>query len=291
VTLEPCSHHGQRPPCTEAIIAAGIERVVFAAVDPNPEAEGGAARLRAAGIEVVGEVEAGAAQKQNALFFHTLKESKPFIALKYALTLDARLAETPDRPSVVTGPLAREETHWLRAGFDAIMVGSGTALADDPLLTVRGEVVPRVPPARVIVDTEARLPTTARLLRSPAEGRVFVVCAEDAPAERRVALEGAGAEIIAVPRGGAGVEIDQALDRLSAEGIRSVFCEGGGRLGATLLSQDLVSRLYLFYAPLIFGDMAVPAFPGGFGGAAATWRQRRLQSFGDDLLVVLDREL
>ncbi len=290
VTLEPCAHYGLTPPCAEAIIAAGITRVVFAADDPNPAARGGAERLRAAGIEVVAGVETAAARAQNASFFHGVERETPYVALKYALTLDARLAESPHRPSDVTGPEARAETHRLRAGYDAIMVGSGTALSDDPLLTVRGKVVPRVPLARVVMDTEARLPLTSRLLQSANEAPVLVLCAEDAPATRREALARSGCRVLALPRGKGGLDIDAALDRLGAEGIRSIFCEGGGRLGAALLQADRVQRLYLFYAPRIFGEPGVPAFPGSFNTAAAGWRRRRLESFGEDLLVVLDRE-
>jgi diaminohydroxyphosphoribosylaminopyrimidine deaminase/5-amino-6-(5-phosphoribosylamino)uracil reductase len=290
VTLEPCAHHGKTPPCTEAILRAGVARVVFAAADPHAEARGGAARLRAAGVEVVEGVEREAARAQNAIFFHGVEREPPFVALKYALTLDARLAESPHRPSAVTGPEARAETHRLRAGFDAIMVGSGTALADDPLLTVRGAVAPRVPLARLVLDTEARLPVDARLLRTTAEAPVLLLCAEDAPVARREALEEAGARILTLPRGERGLQIGAALERLHSEGIRSIFCEGGGRLGASLLQADLVHRLYLFYAPRLFGETGVPAFPGGFGAAAEGWRQRRLESFGDDLLVVFDRE-
>jgi diaminohydroxyphosphoribosylaminopyrimidine deaminase/5-amino-6-(5-phosphoribosylamino)uracil reductase len=291
VTLEPCAHQGKTPPCTEAILAAGIARVVFAAEDSNAAATGGAARLRAAGVEVVAGIEREAARAQNAIFFHRVERRTPFVVLKYALTLDARLSESPHRPSVVTGAEARAETHRLRAGFDAIMVGSGTALADDPLLTARGAVVPRVPLARVVVDTEARLPPASRLLRTTDQGPVLVLSAEDAPAARRKALEQAGARVLVVPRGEGGLAIDAALERLRAEGIQSIFCEGGGRLGAALLQADLVQRLYLFYAPRIFGEPAVPAFPGTFGPAGAGWRRQRLESFGNDLLVVLDREL
>lgn len=289
VTLEPCAHHGKTPPCTEAILAAGIARVVYAAEDPHAEASGGAERLRAAGVEVVGGVEREAARAQNAAFFHRVEREGPFVVLKYALTLDARLAVTPERPSEVTGPEARAETHRLRAGFDAIMVGSGTAFADDPLLTVRGEVAPRTPPLRVVVDTDARLPLQSRLLRSLEEGPVLLLCADDAPAARREALAAAGARILALPRAEGGVALREALEHLAASGVHSIFCEGGGRLGAALLEADLVQRLYLFYAALLFGESAVPAFPGGIGAPRGRWRRQRLEPFGDDHLLVLDR--
>jgi diaminohydroxyphosphoribosylaminopyrimidine deaminase/5-amino-6-(5-phosphoribosylamino)uracil reductase len=289
VTLEPCSHHGKTPPCTEAILAAGIARVVFAAEDPHREARGGAERLREAGVEVVAGIERDAARAQNAIFFHQVERGSPFVALKYALTLDARLAEAPERPTAVTGPEVWTEVHRLRAGFDAIMVGSGTALADDPLLTVRGEVGPRVPPLRIILDTQARLPLDSRLLDSLAEAPILIACGESAPATRRGALEAAGARVLALPDGEGGVALGALFEHLAATGVRSIFCEGGGRLGATLLREDLVRRLYLFYAPLLFGESGVPAFPGGVRAPRGSWRRQRLEAFGEDHLLVLDR--
>lgn len=289
VTLEPCAHHGKTPPCVDAIIAAGIARVVYAADDPHAVASGGGERLRQAGIEVLAGVERAAARAQNAVFLHNLTQPLPYVALKLALTLDARLAERPDRPSVVTGTQARAETQRLRAGYDAIMVGSGTALADDPLLTVRGEVVPRQPPARVIVDTEVRLSPTSRLLDTVEIAPVVVLCAEDSPQVRRAALEDRGARVFGVPRGEGGVDLRAALERLGEAGIRAIFCEGGGRLGAALLEAELVQRLYLFYAPRFFGVEGVPAFPGSFANGPG-WRRERLETFGPDLLVVLERE-
>jgi len=289
VTLEPCAHHGKTPPCADAVIAAGVARVVYAVADPNEVASGGAERLRRAGIEVVAGVEEAAARAQNAIFLHNVMQPRPFVALKLALTLDAKLAESPDRPSIVTGPEARAETHRLRAGFDAIMVGIGTALADDPLLTARGTVVPRKPPARVVVDTDARLSPTSRLLATVDTVPVVIVCAGDAPSERRAALEARGARIVTAPRGPGGVELTAAIEELQRAGIRSIFCEGGGRLGAALLGADLVQRLYLFYAPRFFGSDAVSAFPGRFDPGQG-WRRQYLETFGPDILVVLDRD-
>lgn len=293
VTLEPCAHHGKTPPCTDAILEAGVRRVVIAAGDPSPDAGGGAARLRAAGIEVVEGVERERARSQNAAFFHAVERGSPYVVLKYALSLDARLSEAPGRPTAVTGAAALRETHRLRAGYDAILVGIGTVLADDPLLTVRGAVVPRVPPVRIILDTQARLPLESRLVRSVDETPVWVVCRDTAPVARRNTLEAAGVRILEVGSagpGGSGLDPGAVLDRLRAERIRSVFCEGGGRVGAALLAGDHVERLTLFYAPRLFGDGGVPAFPARFGtGPAAGWRRRRVAVFGEDTLIEFDR--
>lgn len=290
VTLEPCSHFGKTPPCVDAIQDAGVARVVIAAEDPSPRAGGGAERLRAAGIEVEVGLERDAARAQNAIFHHSVEREVPYVALKYALSLDGRLAATPGRPSTVTGPESHTEVHRLRAGFDAILVGIGTALADDPLLTVRGELTPRVPPIRIIVDSDARLPLDSRLLSTLDVAPLWVLCAEDAPADRKHALESRGARILAAARTEHGIALDVALAQLWEEGVRSIFCEGGGRLGASFLEGDQVERLYLFYAPKLFGRDGVPAFPGRVGAALHEgWRRLAARTFGEDVLMIVDR--
>ncbi|HEX7119646.1 MAG TPA: bifunctional diaminohydroxyphosphoribosylaminopyrimidine deaminase/5-amino-6-(5-phosphoribosylamino)uracil reductase RibD [Longimicrobiales bacterium] len=291
VTLEPCGHQGKTPPCTDAILAAGVARVVIAAEDPHPLARGGADRLRAAGVEVELGVERDAARAQNAAFFHAIERRAPYVALKYALSLDGRLALRRGRPTAVTGEAARAEVHRLRAGFDAVVVGIGTVLADDPLLTVRGATAPRVPPIRVVLDSGARTPTDSRLVATVRDAPVWVVCAEDAPAERRRALEARGVRTLAVPGGRGGIALDVALARLWEEDVRALFVEGGGRVGGALLEADLVDRMYLFYAPRFFGRGGVPAFPGRVAAAAREgWVRRRFEAFGADVLISLDRE-
>nr|PZN89277.1 MAG: bifunctional diaminohydroxyphosphoribosylaminopyrimidine deaminase/5-amino-6-(5-phosphoribosylamino)uracil reductase RibD [bacterium] len=289
-TLEPCAHHGKTPPCAAAIEAAGIARVVYGARDPHPEAGGGADRLARAGVEVVGGVEADAVRAQNAAFFHVVERGSVYVALKYALSLDARLGAAPGRATPVTGEAARAETHRLRAGFDAIMVGSRTALVDDPLLTVRGDIVPRVPPVRIVLDTEARLPLASRLAATAAETPTWVVCAEDAPPERRSALEAAGVRVLSAPRGPGGLALDAVLSALWEAGIRSVLCEGGGTLGSALLAEDRVARLYLFFAPKLYGPDGPPAFTSPLSAAATdAWVRTDLRELGQDVLLVLDR--
>jgi diaminohydroxyphosphoribosylaminopyrimidine deaminase/5-amino-6-(5-phosphoribosylamino)uracil reductase len=295
VTLEPCAHHGQTPPCTEAVARAAIARLVYAAEDPSAEAGGGGARLRERGLDVRAGVERAAARLQNAMFFHVLEMRSPFVALKYALSLDARLAAKPGRPTQVTGPAAREEAHRLRAGYDAIVVGIGTVLADDPRLTVRGPVAPRVAPARVVVDTEARLPLESALVRSVAEAPVWCLCAPDAPRQRRESLVAAGVHVLPVARrpGDDGLDLATALGALWDAGLRALFVEGGGRLGSALLDADQVDRLDLFLAPVLLGDGGVAAFPPSpLGPAAArgSWTLVRTAAFADDVLVELQRD-
>jgi diaminohydroxyphosphoribosylaminopyrimidine deaminase / 5-amino-6-(5-phosphoribosylamino)uracil reductase len=169
VTLEPCNHHGRTPPCTEAILAAGIRRVVIAVADPNPVAAGGAERLREGGVDVAIGLGEKSARELNAAFFHSFAVDRPFVQLKLALSLDGAMADHTRHQGWLTGDQARMEVHRLRAGADAVAVGIGTALADDPLLTVRGFTPPRVPPVRVVFDTSARLPLTSRLVQTARE--------------------------------------------------------------------------------------------------------------------------
>ncbi|MDB4952033.1 MAG: riboflavin biosynthesis protein RibD [Gemmatimonadetes bacterium] len=293
VTLEPCSHFGKTPPCTQALIAAGVARVVFAASDPNPKAAGGAEILRSAGIEVLGGVEAEAARDQNFAFFHGLSaagDERPFVALKLALTLDARVADRDGRSVWITGEEAREEVHRLRAGFDAVAVGIGTALADDPLLTVRGSTEPRTPPTRIVFDRALRLPATSKMAATASASPVVIVAEAGASAERRRTLEGIGVRVVETERGGG---IDSALRALRREGIRSVLVEGGAGIASALLGAGVVDRLYIFYAPLLLGPAGLPAF-GGIGSPpiadAKRWRRLDTRAFGADTLITLARD-
>ena len=287
VTLEPCSHHGKTPPCTDAVIAAGVARVVFAASDPNPKARGGAEVLRAAGIEVETGLEEAAALDLNAAFFHGFASAgseRPWTELKLALSLDARVADAQRRSAWLTGEGARAEIHRLRAGSDAIMVGIGTALADDPLLTVRGAVRPRQPPVRIVLDRRLRLSPGSRLVATLDEAQLWVICGPGADPDRRLALERAGVAILETP------DLPGAMRLIREAGVRSVFCEGGARVASALLRDGLVDRLTLVYAPLLLGPDAVDPFAGLEPtplDAVHRWRRLRTETFGDDTLVSL----
>jgi diaminohydroxyphosphoribosylaminopyrimidine deaminase / 5-amino-6-(5-phosphoribosylamino)uracil reductase len=291
VTLEPCSHWGKTPPCTDALMAAGARRVVFAASDANPKARGGGEVLRAAGIEVIGGVDEQAARDQNAVFFHAHSaagDARPFVALKLALSLDARIADRERRSVWITGDPARGEVHRLRAGFDAVAVGIGTALADDPRLTARGSVVPRIPPTRVVFDRALRLPLDSVLVRTAREVPVIAVAAEDAPADRRRALEDAGVRVL--PWGGT---LERTLETLRQADIRSMFVEGGAEIAGEFLRAGLVDRLYLFYAPVFLGPAALSPFAALESppiADAPRWRRLATEAFGADTLVTLARE-
>jgi diaminohydroxyphosphoribosylaminopyrimidine deaminase / 5-amino-6-(5-phosphoribosylamino)uracil reductase len=284
VTLEPCDHHGRTPPCTAAVIEAGIARVVYAAADPNPAAGGGADRLRAAGIEVVGDVERSAARSLNAAFFHLHEHGTPFVALKLAVSLDGGIAAGPGRRTQLTGAAAGVQTHRLRAEHDAIAVGSRTACTDDPLLTVRH--VPAVgTPLRVVLDSAAALPLDSQLVRTAREAPLLVVCAEDADPARVAALQGAGAAVSAVPRAGPRLDLHAVLAAIGGAGARSVLVEGGAALASALLDAGMVHRIYLLIAPRFLGADAVPAFRLATPGA---WSCRRADLLGDDVLLTLD---
>jgi diaminohydroxyphosphoribosylaminopyrimidine deaminase / 5-amino-6-(5-phosphoribosylamino)uracil reductase len=287
VTLEPCAHQGQQPPCVDAILRAGIRRVVAALPDSNPVAAGGAARLREAGIPVELGPERDAAEAQNAAFLHGLSNpERPFVALKLATSLDGRIADLEGRSRWISGSEARGYVHWLRAGFDAIGVGGRTARADDPSLTVRGAVTPRVPPGRVIFDAAADLPGSLGLVRSASELPTFVVASRQAPAARLTALERAGVRVVAAP------SLSEGLAALRAAGIGSLLVEGGGRLAGSLIGNGLCDRFYWIQSPVWLGDRGVPAvagLPSEPIARAERWRTVERRVLGQDTLLVLDR--
>jgi diaminohydroxyphosphoribosylaminopyrimidine deaminase / 5-amino-6-(5-phosphoribosylamino)uracil reductase len=285
VTLEPCAHHGKTPPCTEAVIAAGVTRVVFAAADPTPQAGGGAAALRAAGIDVVAGVERDAARTLNAVFFRSHERGAPFISLKLAVSLDNRIAAQRGARTPITGRAAQDETQMLRASHDAILVGSGTARIDDPLLTVRGVAV-RTPPVRVVVDSDARLSPDSRLVATIADAPVWVVCAQDADTRRVRRLEDAGVRVITAPRDGGHIDLHTARRLLSDAGLRAILAEGGSVLATALLHAGLVDRLYLWVAPIFLGRAGVPAFE--LHRPVTGWRLTSAEQHGADLLLTLD---
>ena len=289
VNLEPCAHHGKTPPCVDAIVAAGVARVVAAIADPDPQARGGAGMLRAKGVLVSLGLLAEAAAALNAPFLFAREQAqRPFVALKLATSIDGRIADAAGSSRWVSGEAAREYVHWLRAGFDAIAVGGTTALRDNPQLTVRGTVTPRRPPVRVVFDRRAMLNPTADLVKTAREGPTWVMSSPDAPPASVSLLEQSGVRVF---RPGS---LADGLRALRAEGIESVLCEGGGALGAKLLVDGLVDRLYWVQAPVWLGEAAVPAFPGMAAAplaAAPRWIPVERRALGADTLLVLDRRI
>ena len=286
VTLEPCAHHGKTPPCTDAILRAGVARVVAAVRDPSPPARGGLERLAAAGVRVAAGVEEEAARELNAPFFHALGSDRPWVTLKLAVSLDGAIADHTRRPGWLTSPASRRLVHRMRANADAVAVGIGTALADDPHLTVRGVAPPRVPPRRVVFDRRARLPLDSRLVRTAGETPTTVVTAEpDGRAAR--ALADAGVQIVGA------ADLDAALVALRALGVRALFAEGGAELAGALLGHRAVDRLVMFQAPVVLGAGALPAFgaaPAATAAEAPRWRLVERRTITGDLLTVLAPE-
>ena len=282
VTLEPCNHEGHTPPCTDAILGAGIRRVVAAVGDPNPVARGGLERLRAAGVEVLVDVEHAKARELNAAFFHGLASDRPFVRLKLALSLDGAIADRTRHPGWLSGHDARSEVHRLRACSDAVAVGIGTALADDPLLTVRGFTPPRVAPMRIVFDTSARLPLASKLVPSVQVAPVLVVCWAPDPTHA-AALEHAGVELLHA------ASLPHALRALRARGVGSLLVEGGSGLASAFLQDALVDRLVIFRAPILLGGGSLNAFgslPPGTIESAPRWEIVEARRFGDDELTV-----
>lgn len=263
VSLEPCNHFGRTPPCSQALVEAGITRVVYGAADPGEDSSGGALTIRAHGIEVVGPVfSREEARRENPAFFHNQEEGSTYLAVKLAQTLDGKIAEGPGQRTAITGPEARQETHRLRAGFSGIMVGFNTLLVDDPLLTVREDVPFRAQPARIVLDTHGRTPLTANLFKTVEEAPVLIITGNHLAPEVGARFRDLGATVQGVDPVEAGISLEQVLEVCWALGIHSVLCEGGGRLASELMLTGLARRLFLFVAPFVLGSNGVQAFPG-----------------------------
>ncbi|MBI2537820.1 MAG: bifunctional diaminohydroxyphosphoribosylaminopyrimidine deaminase/5-amino-6-(5-phosphoribosylamino)uracil reductase RibD, partial [Gemmatimonadetes bacterium] len=288
VTLEPCAHHGKTPPCAGALISAGVRRVVIAIRDPHPEARGGVEVLRQAGVEVEVGCRQDAAAALNAPFLWSVaRPDRPFVALKIATSLDGFIADAQGRSQWISGDEAREYVHWLRAGFDAIGVGRRTADADDPQLTARGAVTPRVPPRRVVFARSGRVREDLRVVRTASQVPTIVVTSPQVRDRTAGRLSGTGVQVVGANGVAAGLRALRAL------GINSILVEGGSTLGAELLAQDLVDRLYQVQAPVWLGT-GMPAFGPREAvslESARWWVITERRALGRDSLLVVDRQL
>lgn len=286
VTLEPCAHHGRTPPCADALIAAGIARVSVALTDPDPRVAGrGIARLRAAGITVGTGILADEAARVNAGFLKRVTRGLPHVTLKLATTLDGRIATSTGESRWITGPEARRRVHLMRAQSDAVLVGSGTALADDPRLDVR-DLGPIGAPVRVVFDTSLRLDSGARMLSDAGSQPVWLVHGADADAEKMALLQALGAVLLGVPMVAGRIDPKAALAALAEQGITRVFCEGGGMLAAGLITAGLVDSLVVMQAGKLIGADGTPALgPLGMTSLAAAPRfdLERVEQLGADV--------
>jgi diaminohydroxyphosphoribosylaminopyrimidine deaminase / 5-amino-6-(5-phosphoribosylamino)uracil reductase len=291
VTLEPCRHHGRTPPCTDAIIAAGVHRVVFAVGDPTDAAAGGAEVLRAAGIEVVSGELADEAQRDLRPWLTAVRRRRPYVTWKYAATLDGRTAAADGTSRWITGQQARADVHRERAFADAVIVGIRTVLADDTALTVRDWPTQRQP-LRVVVDGAARTPPSAKILDDAA--RTLIAVGEDAPEGRVETLRRAGAELLRLPRREGRVDLGALLAALHERQALIVLVEGGMTLAASFVRERLVDRVVGYHAPVLLG--AGPPVLGDVGIHTLAAAQRlwveSVTPVGEDvrLVALLERE-
>ena len=292
VTLEPCCTHGRTPPCTGAILAADIRRVVVAATDPNPRHAGrGFALLRAAGVEVTEGVLGNAAAELNEAFNHWIVHRTPFVTVKAAMTLDGKIATATGESKWITGPAARAVGMRLRRGADAILVGVNTVLADDPSLTYRGKPADRAgrPLRRVILDARARTPITARVVSDADAAATTVVVGPAAPARRREALA-LRVRVLVVPESEPGrIDLGLLLATLGGEGVTSLLVEGGGEVQGAFLDERRAQRVAFFHAPLVLGGRTARKAVAGRGARSAEevlgLREVRWRRGGADLFL------
>jgi diaminohydroxyphosphoribosylaminopyrimidine deaminase / 5-amino-6-(5-phosphoribosylamino)uracil reductase len=294
VTLEPCCHWGKTPPCTDALAAAGIARVVLPIEDPDPRVAGkGVARLEAAGIAVEKGLFAAEAAHINAGFLSRFTHGRPLVTLKLAATLDGRIATADGESQWITGAAARARGHLLRATNDAVMVGSNTVIADDPLLTCRLGGLERRSPVRVVVDGRLRVPLTARVVADARTAPTWFLVGPGVDAARRQAFAECGVELIETRRGDSGeLDLGHGLKELGHRGLTRLLVEGGGGLAAALLGADLVDRVVWMSAPLIVGGdgrASVAAMGVQALAEAPRFVRRSVERVGDDVLETFER--
>jgi len=291
VTLEPCCHHGRTPPCTDAILAAGVSRVHYAVRDPDPRVNGGGAdALRAAGVPVDAGACAADAAALIAPFAHRLATGRPLVTLKYAMTLDGRIATRRGHSRWVSGAAAREHVHAMRDAADAILIGAGTALADDPALTARPSGVADIRhPLRVILDSHGRVPLDARVFDPALPGRTLVGTV-DMTDRKCAVLTGRGVEVLRLPADGSGrVSLSALLDALGERGVSDLVVEGGATVNGAFLDAGLAARVTVFVAPKLIGGDGAPGPIAGTGrdemGDALRLEGVQISQVGQDLMI------
>jgi diaminohydroxyphosphoribosylaminopyrimidine deaminase / 5-amino-6-(5-phosphoribosylamino)uracil reductase len=294
VTLEPCSHFGKSPPCADAIIAAGISRVVAAIEDPNPEVAGkGHAKLRAAGIAVDVGLLAKEAAHDHAGHFRRIRDQRPHVILKLAVSADDKIAAGGHRPVAITGEAARTRVHLLRARSDAILVGIGTVRADDPLLTCRLPGMATRSPVRAVLDRSLRIPGNSRLVHSARETPLWVIASELAEAPAAARLGAAGAQVIRIPpMQGSGLDLPAVLHALAEKGITRLMVEGGSRVASSFVAAGLPDEVWLLRAPEAIGSdgiAALDALPLSEITQSPRFALRASEMLGNDTLTVYER--
>jgi diaminohydroxyphosphoribosylaminopyrimidine deaminase/5-amino-6-(5-phosphoribosylamino)uracil reductase len=295
VTLEPCSHFGKSPPCADAIIAAGIARVVSAIEDPNPEVAGqGHARLRAAGIKVDVGICAEEAARDHAGHFRRIRDKRPHVVLKLAVSPDDKIAAAGHKPVAVTGEAVRSRVHLLRAQCDAVLVGIGTVLADNPVLTCRLPGMIKRSPVRVVLDRALRLPGTTKLVHSARETPLWVMTSSlsEAPAAMKLGAAGAHVLRVATTTTPPGLDLAAVLQALAEKGITRLLVEGGSRVAASFVAAGLIDEAWLFRGPNPIGDdgiAALDALPLSAITGSPGLKVRASESIENDTLTIYER--
>ena len=295
VTLEPCSHFGKSPPCVDAVIASGIARVVSAIEDPNPEVAGqGHAKLRAAGIAVDVGLGAEQAARDHAGHFRRIRDRRPHVILKLAVSVDEKIAAEGGKPVAITGEAARTRVHLLRAHCDAILVGIGAVLADDPLLTCRLPGMEARSPVRVVLDRALRLPAASRLIHSARRTPLWVMTSEFAEAPAAMKLGAAGAQVLRVAATARppGLDLAAVLHALSDKGITRLMVEGGSRVASSFVASGLVDEIWLLRGPEAIGSDGIPALdalPLSSITGSPAFKARASESLDKDTLTVYER--
>ncbi len=293
VTLEPCSHFGKSPPCVDAVIAAGIARVVSAIEDPNPEVAGqGHTRLRAAGITVDIGLGAEEAARHHAGHFRRIRDKRPHVILKLAVSAEDKIGAAGHKPVAITGEAAKNRVHLLRAQSDAVLVGIGTVLADDPLLTCRLPGMEARSPVRVVMDRSLRIPGTSRLVHSARQTPLWVMTSEMAEAAAAMKLGTAGAQVIRVAATGAGLDIQAVMRSLAEKGITRLMVEGGARVASSFVAADLADEIWLLRGPETIGTGGVPALdalPLAAITQSPAFKVRASETLGKDTLTIYER--
>ncbi|OIO87527.1 MAG: riboflavin biosynthesis protein RibD [Candidatus Aquicultor secundus] len=275
VSLEPCNHHGRTPPCSEAIINAGIKKVIVGMIDPNPKcAGGGIKRLRDAGIEIEYGVLSDVVAKQNEVFIKYITTGRPFVVLKAAVSLDGKIAQSPERATAITGEAARKRAHELRNQYDAIMVGIGTVTVDNPQLTTRLERENTRNPVRIIVDSKARIPLSSKIVSTAHDVRTIIATTSFASLANIEDLKVRGLEIIKLETWDGTVDVELLLEELGSREISSILVEGGGKLAASFVKAGLVDKYMIFIAPKFIGKQGVDLI----GGRLDVMKELRIES-------------
>ena len=289
--LEPCSHQGRTPPCTEAILQAGIRRVVLATVDPNPLISGrGIRKLKEAGIKVKVGVLEEKARRLNEIFFKYITTKTPFVMVKAAMSLDGKIATTTGESRWISGEKSRKFAHQLRAASDGIMVGINTILRDDPLLTVRLDGKKAANPVRIIVDSRGRMPLSSKVVKTARETKTILATTTLVSSEKLKTYQEAGVEVLILPLQGEQVNLQELMLALGKKEISALLVEGGGTLNYSLLNENLIDKVYFFIAPFLLGGENAPTPVGGAGVCELkeSWKVQdlELKQLDNDLLII-----